>query len=580
MKSQLAENGKESSIVLCGQAGQGIQTVERILVRLLKLSGYNVFATKEYMSRVRGGSNSTEIRVASKRISAYVDRMDILIPFHQGALAHVEKRISSQTLVLGDEEILSKDSCAEGCKSFPIPLSRLASKIGSKLYVNIIAAGVVSGIFQVDQEKLAEFIKDYFSKKGEDIVQKNIEAVQKGWEIGKGLLDSENKDMKSWKKKSVREDILVNGAEAVGLGALAGGCSFLSSYPMSPSTGVMVFLSQHMNGFDIIVEQAEDEISAINMALGASYGGARAMVTTSGGGFALMTEGVSLSGMLELPVVIHLAQRPGPATGLPTRTEQADLELALYSGHGEFPRIIFAPGTLEDAFSLTHKAFNLADKFQIPVFVLTDQYFMDSYSNVPVFDTQDMAVEKHVIKSKKEYRRYALTEDGISPRGIPGYGEGLVGVDSDEHDQEAHITEDLELREKMVEKRLKKLEKIKKEILAPELIGNRDYRTLIVGWGSTFGVIREALEKLGRKGISFLHFKQVYPLHKGTRRYLEKAENVMIVENNATSQFGKLIRLYTGIDIETRILKYKGLPFSVEELADRIQKNIQSGART
>ncbi|MGD2295197.1 MAG: 2-oxoacid:acceptor oxidoreductase subunit alpha [Candidatus Aminicenantes bacterium] len=580
MKSPLAENRKESSIVLCGQAGQGIQTVERILVRLLKLSGYNVFATKEYMSRVRGGSNSTEIRVASKRISAYVDRMDILIPFHQGALGHVEKRISSQTLVLGDEEILSKDSCVNGCKSLPIPLSRLASEIGGKLYVNIIAAGVVSGIFQVEQERLTEFIKDYFSKKGEDIVQKNIEAVQKGWEIGKGLLDSENKDMKSWKKKSVREDILVNGAEAVGLGALAGGCSFLSSYPMSPSTGVMVFLSQHMNGFDIIVEQAEDEISAINMALGASYGGARAMVTTSGGGFALMTEGVSLSGMLELPVVIHLAQRPGPATGLPTRTEQADLELALYSGHGEFPRIIFAPGKLEDAFSLTQKAFNLADRFQIPVFVLTDQYFMDSYSNVPVFDSQGMTVEKHVIKSKKEYRRYALTEDGISPRGIPGYGEGLVGVDSDEHDQEAHITEDLELREKMVEKRLKKLESIEKEILPPELIGNRDYRTLIVGWGSTLGVINEALEKLSRKDISLLHFKQVYPLHPGTRQYLEKAENVMIVENNATSQFSKLIKLHTGVDVETQILKYTGLPFSVEELAEKIQKNIQSGART
>ena len=575
MENPVALEKKDVSVVLCGQAGQGIQTVERILVRLLKLSGFHVFATKEYMSRVRGGNNSTEIRVSSKRVSAFLDRMDILIPFHEGALKHVEKRFSSQTLILGDEDTVLKDSQQNGSQSIPIPFSKMATDIGGKIYVNIIAAGVILGIFQVKKNILTDFIKEYFAKKGEDVIKKNLEAVQKGWKIGNGLLDSERADVTLQKDNSVREDILLNGVEAVGLGALAGGCNFLSSYPMSPSTGVMVFLSQQMSDFDIIVEQAEDEISAINMALGASYGGARSMVTTSGGGFALMIEGVSLSGMLEMPVVIHLAQRPGPATGLPTRTEQADLELALYSGHGEFPRIIFAPGMLEDAFSLTQKAFNLADKYQIPVFILTDQYFMDSYSNVPVFNLKGMKVEKHIVKSEKGYTRYELTSSGISPRGIPGFGDGLVGVDSDEHDQEAHITEDLDLRSKMVEKRLKKLDSIKKEVLPPELIGNPDYRNLIVGWGSTYGVIKEALERLGREDISFLHFKQVYPLHDEAKKYLEKAEKAIIVENNATSQFGKLIKLYTGVDVETRILKYNGLAFSVEELAEKIQKKSQ-----
>ncbi len=575
MESPIALDKKDVSVILCGQAGQGIQTVERILVRLLKLSGFHVFATKEYMSRVRGGNNSTEIRVASSRVSAFVDRIDILIPFHEGALKHVERRISHQSFILGDEEMISKDCQQNGSQCIPIPLSKMASDIGGKIFVNIIAAGMVLGLFQVEQDILTGFITEYFATKGRDIIKKNLEAIQKGWEIGKGLLDSERTDVKSWRESAVGEDILLNGAEAISLGALAGGCNFLSSYPMSPSTGVMVFLSHQMNEFDIIVEQAEDEISAINMALGASYGGARAMVTTSGGGFALMTEGVSLSGMLELPVVIHLAQRPGPATGLPTRTEQADLELALYSGHGEFPRIIFAPGKLEDAFSLTQRAFNLADKFQIPVFILTDQYFMDSYSNVPIFDLKGMKVEKHIVKSDKEYRRYELSGNGISPRAIPGFGEGLVGVDSDEHDQEAHITEDLDLRGKMVEKRLRKLESIKKDVLPPELSGNRDYRILIVGWGSTYGVIKEALEKLDRKDISFLHFKQVYPLHEETKQYLKKTEKTIIVENNATSQFGKLIKLFTGMDIETKILKYNGLAFSVEELVDKIQIHIQ-----
>jgi 2-oxoglutarate ferredoxin oxidoreductase subunit alpha len=574
MNKQFAPDDHDVSVVLCGQAGQGIQTVERILIRLLKLAGFNVFATKEYMSRVRGGSNSTEIRVSSQSVSAFVDRMDILIPFHKGALDHVRKRISPQTLILGDEEIIPDDFQTSANRFIPVPFAKIASELGGKIFVNIAAAGVVTGMFQVDQSLIGNFIKEFFAEKSEEVVQKNIKAIQRGWEIGGEFLDSQKSGLESWKKKDISEQILLNGAEAVGLGALAGGCSFLSSYPMSPSTGVMVFLSQQMEDFDLIVEQAEDEISAINMALGASYSGARAMVTTSGGGFALMTEGVSLAGMTETPVVIHIAQRPGPATGLPTRTEQADLELALYSGHGEFPRIIFAPGRLEDAFFLTQKAFHLADKYQIPVFILTDQYFMDSYSNLPELDASAAKVEKFIVKTKKGYRRYELTEEGISPRGIPGFGQGFVGVDSDEHDLEAHITENLDLRKKMVEKRLKKLESIKKDIVPPELVGSHDYRILLIGWGSTYGVISEALEKLGREDTAFLHFKQVYPLHEKTRNYLEKAERAIIIENNATSQFARLIKLYTGADIEARILKYNGLAFSVEEVMARFKEII------
>lgn len=572
MNALRAQKKDEVSVVLCGEAGQGIQTVEQILARFLKLSGFHVFATKEYMSRVRGGSNSTEIRISSKRVSAYLDRIDILIPFHQGAIKHVEKRITPETIVLGDKEIISKDSPLEVKEFIDVPFSKIASDVGGRIYVNIIAAGVVLGTVGVEQHLLTNFIREFFSKKSEDVVKRNIEAIKKGYEVGTQILNSGKIEFNIRSSPRIKDENLLNGAEAVGLGALAGGCKFLSSYPMSPSTGVMVFLSQQMEDFDIVVEQAEDEISAINMAIGASYSGARSMVTTSGGGFALMIEGVSLAGMLEIPVVIHLGQRPGPATGLPTRTEQADLELALYSGHGEFPRIILAPGNLKDAFFLTQKAFNLADKYQIPVFVLTDQYLIDSLINLPLLDISDTRDENHVVKTHKEYKRYKLTEDGISPRGIPGFGEGLVGVDSDEHDEEAHITEDLILREKMVDKRLKKLDSIKKEIVPPELVGSSNYKVLITGWGSTYNVVREALQELGREDISFLHFKQVYPLYEGTRDYLHKAQKNIIIENNATSQFGKLIKLYTGMDIESKVLKYNGLAFSVEEVAAEIKK--------
>ena len=563
------------AIVLCGEAGQGVQTVERILVHVLKHSHFHVFATKEYMSRVRGGSNSTEIRVSSKRARAYVDKMNILIPFHPGAIDHVRNRISSQTMVLADPKFVSEDSCAPACQFVHIPLVQIAEEIGSLIYLNIVAASVVLGMFQIDLEFLSEIIRQYFSRKGEEIVQKNLEAVRRGHEIGRDISQSDRFQVGISPDPQVADEILLNGAEAVGLGALVGGCNFLPSYPMSPSTGVMVFLSQQTKDFDIVVEQAEDEISAINMALGASYAGARSMVTTSGGGFALMIEGISLAGMIETPVVVHIAQRPGPATGLPTRTEQADLDLVLYAGHGEFPRIIFAPGNLEQAIILTQKAFNLADKFQIPVFILSDQYFMDTYYNALSPDLSGLKAERHIVKTQKDYKRYVLHSDGISPRGIPGYGEGLVCVDSDEHDEEAHITENLELRTKMVDKRLRKMAMVKAVAVPPTLFGPQDYKTLLIGWGSTFPIIREAVEILERGELAFLHFSQVFPLHEGTKQFLDQAEQVIIIENNATSQLGKLIKLQTGIDIESKILKYNGLPFSVEEIVKNLRERMK-----
>jgi 2-oxoglutarate ferredoxin oxidoreductase subunit alpha len=308
------------------------------------------------------------------------------------------------------------------------------------------------------------------------------------------------------------------------------------------------------------------------MAIGAWYAGARAMVTTSGGGFALMVEGLSLAGMLESPMVIHLGQRPGPATGLPTRTEQADIELALYAGHGEFPRILLSPGTIEQAFYLTARAFNLADKYQVPVFVMTDQYLIDSYYNTGGFDLSGVKCEKYIAKTAADYRRYELTENGISPRGVPGFGQGLVCVDSDEHDAEGHITEDLQLRTKMVNKRLRKLESAKAEIVKPELYPNCRYDNLVVCWGSTYHIVKEAIAVLDRRDTSLLHYSQVYPLHPQTADYLSKAKRVVVVEGNATGQFAKLIKLHTGIDVKDRILKYSGLSFAVEEVAEALKK--------
>jgi 2-oxoglutarate ferredoxin oxidoreductase subunit alpha len=524
------------------------------------------------MSRIRGGMNSTSIRIGLGAVRAAVSTIDILVPLNKGALRHVERNISARTIILADKEMIGEDIDQIRHKFLDVPFAGTAAEIGNKIYSNVVAVGTIAGLFGVELQIAGKYVEKYFSAKSADIVQKNLAALEKGFDFGTDLARFSKINFNIVGGAGVEDQVLLSGGEAVALGAIAGGCNFIASYPMSPSTSVLVFLAKHAKTFDIVAEQAEDEIAAINMGLGAWYAGARAMVTTSGGGFDLMTEGVSLAGILESPMVIHLAQRPGPATGLPTRTEQGDLELALYAGHGEFPRIILAPGKIHDAFDLTQRAFNLADKYQIPVFILTDQYFMDSYYNTAAPDLSKVQIEKHLTRTNKDYCRYELTKSCISPRGIPGFGEGLVVVDSDEHDTEGHITEDLDLRIRMVDKRLKKGDLLKKDNIPPELTGAKNYKNLIVCWGSTHNIAEEAVLKLGRDDVALLHFKQVYPLPDETAGHLQKAEKTIIIENNATSQFAKLIKLHTGIDIDKEILKYNGLSFFVEELVEKLQE--------
>ena len=545
------------SIVICGQAGQGIQTIEDILSRVTKNSGYNVFATKEYMSRIRGGFNSTEIRISEKPVKAYSDIIDILIPIGNDNLDHLEKKVTEKTLIIG-EKISTKHKFTE------VPFVKIASELGNKIYSNVIAAGMAAGILNIEEEMMFDYIRKYFSKYGEEIVKKNIEAAGKGYEIASTV----NIKISIKKDDLIKDHIIMTGTEAVALGSIGGGCNFISSYPMSPGTGVLTFLAKHCKDFGIIVEQAEDEIGAINMAAGAWCAGARAMVTTSGGGFALMGEGLSLTGIMEIPVVIHIAQRPGPATGVATRTLQGDLELALYSGHGDFPRIIFSPTGIEDAFYLSARAFNMADKYQVPVLILTDQFLVDSYYNINIDKLRfsDVNIKNYFIETDSNYKRYKLTEDGISPRGIFGHGSGLISYDSHEHDEEGHITEEFDIAVKMQNKRMKKLEAIREEVIEPELTGSENYDILVIGWGSTGGAIKEAIDRLKRYDMAFLCFNQIYPLHKKTEEYIKRAKKVIIIENNLTGQFSKLIKLNTGIEIEDKILKYNGLPFSVEEI--------------
>ncbi len=556
------------SIVLGGSAGQGIQTIESLLMASLTAQGHHVFATKEYMSRIRGGSNSTEIRIASEKRTAYAKRIDLLLPLDEGVLAHLEKRISPKTVVLADTKSFKKHYTHT---ILDVPFGRMAEDFGNSIFANTIAVGVVLGMLKIETTTLEASIRKLFGRKGDDMVKKNIEAGMAGYKLGEHLAFLQGIDIKIPRHTKRQETLLLSGNDALGMGTVAAGCNFIASYPMSPGTGLLTFLAGVGQKFGIAVEQAEDEIAAINMALGAWYAGARAIVTTSGGGFALMEEGVSLSGMLETPVVIHIAMRPGPATGLPTRTEQADLNLALYSGHGEFPRAIFAPGNQEEIFEAAQQAFLIADTYQSPVFILTDQYVLDAVGSVSETDMKRIPVKNMITETKKDYVRYVLTKNSISPRGIPGFGEGLVVVDSDEHTEDGHLTENLEMRVQMMDKRMSKIFGMQKDVLRPVVGGTEKGKIMIVGWGSTKGVIVEALEKSERTDISTLHFKQVWPLPKNLATYFKDVEEVVVVENNFTGQFANLLK-QEGIKVSDTILKYNGEPFCVEELTEKFKK--------
>lgn len=553
----------EIKIVIGGEAGQGIQTISNIMSKFFLRSGYYVFTEQSYQSRIRGGHNFTQVRVSSEPIASPDEGIDILIALNRETIdIH-----SSETrkIIIYDNELI-KD--LTGDKLFGVPLQRIAvEKAQNRLTVNSVACGVLVGLLDGEFSILEKLMREQF--KDPDIGEKNVLSAKSGYEIGKTNNLSDIKTPFLYKNNR----LLIDGGSAVGFGAIVAGCRFLSAYPMTPGTAVMNFLAGHSKRFNIVVEQAEDEIAAINMALGASFAGVRSMVTTSGGGFALMVEGLSLAGMTETPCVIHLGQRPGPATGLPTRTEQGELLFVINAGHGEFPRYITAPRDAKDAFYKTIKAFDLAEKYQIPSIILTDQFLIDSMLTIDELDT-NVKIERYILTNpEKDYIRHRITPSGISPMALPGTDGILVITDSDEHDEEGHITEDLEIRKSMVEKRLRKMDLLKEEIEEPIFIGNRDSSTVLIGWGSTYGILKEAVDRLRKEdiNISLLHFSDVYPLPEKTLESV-KDKRLITVENNATGQLAQLIRRETGINIREKILKYNGRPFTPSEIIRRVKE--------
>ncbi len=554
-------------ILIGGEAGQGLVTLGDLLARSLVKSGYHIHVTQTIMSRIRGGHNTFSICVGRERQTAPREPVNILVALDEDTVRlHRNALVPDNHLIILDEGVSIE---AENCVYVPY------KKLAEERYLNVIALGVVASLLGLDKTLVGDAVAASFESKDDAIAQANRAAVDDAYAWATQTAPATIVALEPAQPADAPR-LVINGNEALALGALAGGVKFCAFYPMSPATSIMLNLARHADIMGLVVEQAEDEIAAINMAIGAAFSGCPAMTATSGGGFALMTEGVSLAGMTETPIVIVIAQRPGPATGLPTRTEQGDLEFALHGGHGEFPRAIFAPGTIKACFEQMSRIFALAEASQGPVILLTDQFLADSYQDIEPFSIQKTTPPEPVLPSDTSqlYSRYAVTDSGVSPRRIPGAGTELVDVDSDEHDESGHITEDLGVRIKMMNKRLRKTRILLNNIVPPDYSGDTNPDLLLMSWGSSQEAVTEAAARFRDTGkrVGTLHFSQIWPLDPELFiNHLCGAGRVVCVEGNATGQFARLIRRETGFEVHGHILRYDGLPLTPEYIMGGIE---------
>ncbi len=551
------------TITVSGEAGQGVKTLGSLVARVLFDRGYYVVQDESYHSRIRGGLDATTIRASDvprravqPLIDLFVPLASSVLPYHRAGNGH-ESEIGPSTQTLCDTK-----SGVDLPAATRVPaVERATTLAGDAHAANVFLFGTMCRMLGIPIEAATAVTRKVLPAK---ILEKNLPVLEDGYA---------QPVMEAWSlpPRKLSHHVLANASQSIGAAAIVAGVRFYSGYPMTPGSGIMNYLAAHAEQYGIVVEQAEDEIAAANMAVGASYAGVRQMVSTSGGGFALMVEALSLAGMTETPIVIVDAQRPAPATGLPTRTEQGDLWYVLHAGHGDFVRYLSAPRTAEDAFTLTLKAYELSSKYQVPAVILSDQQLADTLVTVPRWDLGEVHLDQHLAEPasyKEPYQRYALTPSGVSPRLVPLQTDWPVIVDSDEHDETGHLTEDLDNRERMVNKRIRRQQDLLSNMGEPLVLGNGS--TLLVGWGSSFGALEELVLD-HPVNLRLVHFNEIWPLR--TERLLAEMEHarlVVAVEGNATAQFAQLIARETGKRIERSILRYDGRPLSATYVESKL----------
>ncbi len=562
-----------TTLTLGGMAGQGLVTISDLLLKLLARAGYHLLATQDYMSRVRGGHNFIQIGIDADRIFAPQPIINILVALDSRSIDEHRHELTAGSIVLHDSD--NKPPDINGVRFAGVPMNRFANKAGNPVYANAVALGAIAALLEIGMKGVDSLLNEHFGKKGEAAVEKNVAAAHAGYDHIAKYYAETTSSLPPVKQKT---RMLINGAQAIGLGMMTGGLRFISAYPMSPSTSIFNYVTASAAELGILSEQAEDEIAAVNMALGASAAGVRTAVTTSGGGLDLMAEGISLAGVAETPIVIANIMRPGPATGLPTRTGQEDLNLVLNIGHGEVPRFVFAPGTAEEAFYTAIHAMNLADKYQAPVFLLGDQQLVDSYVTLDRLNITKVRIKEHLADPAKvpaPYQRYRITPNGVSPRlpyGTPGV---RVMYDSHLHEEDGHITENADIVRAMVEKRFRKLKGMVKETGKPIWYGNKKPAITLACWGTSYGASREAVDALNRAGIKagMAHFNRLAPFpSREARVLLANKKHVHTVEGNFTGQLAQLLARETGIHSGMPVTRYDGRPITARHIIDKLKE--------
>jgi 2-oxoglutarate ferredoxin oxidoreductase subunit alpha len=560
-----------------GEAGQGIDTIGDLLSQVFVQSGFYTFTIKDFESRIRGGYNFSQIRISDAPIHAPVDNIDLIVALSHDAIVGKSKQLVEGGVIIFDDIIEFEE--LEACH-YPAPLQKTAREVGGNIRMtNAAALGAVLAVTKFPFKLAEEALAGIFLRKGRKIVDANVEVAKALYDLTMEKWTGPcAQDMSDIKTGPCKDRLIITGNQAIALGAMAANLKWISSYPMSPSTACFQDIVSNAQRLKIGTLQTEDEIASITMATGASYAGARSMVTTSGGGFSLMVESLGLAAMIETPIVIYNAQRPGPSTGLPTRTEQGDLLFMLTASQGEFPRIMLAPKDPIEAFDVTTRAFNLADKFHVPVMILGDQYFADSVMNVPRIDATNVEIDRGKRapeKMSEPYERFKLTDDGVSPIAFPGDKGKFVVASGNVHLENGHITEDPTMRNLMVEKFMKKIPQILKSLNPPEVFGGRGAENTLLTWGSTWGAAYEAVKTLSNKGVSInqLHFCDVFPLKTHIlAEVFNESKRVIAVEQNATSQFAKLVRMETGLTVDQYINKYDGRPMTSRFIMDHLRE--------
>lgn len=562
-----------------GEAGYGILTSGNIFSRSFSKKGYFVIDHIEYPSLIRGGHNTFISRINSSDIYSLNRDINILVALNHETIELHQEEISYGGYIIydGEEEKLKKN-IRKDINYVSIPFRRIVKEQGlSEVMINNMAIGASIALINHDIQAVRDTVKEVFQAKGPKVVEPNIRSLDFGYKYVKKKLK-----LKAYELEIVKPDprLLLTGNDAVFLAGVRSGCKFYAAYPMTPSSSILHSFASAEDAYNIVTKHAEDEIAVINIAIGASFAGARAMVATSGGGFSLMNEGLGSAAMTETPLVVVLCQRPAPATGLPTWTEQGDMLFAIHASHGEFLRLVISPGDPEECFYLTGKAFNIAEKYQIPVIIILDKYLSESHFTYDRLDFKKIKVERdNLIVSDKDmpddFMRYKDSQDGISPRPVLGLEKGVHIANSDEHDQYGFSEEDGHNRRQMTDKRFKKINRLMTEIPPPRKYGPSSADITIWSWGSCKGPVLEAMKLLNQKEkrVNFIHFTYLYPFeHETTEKYLNEANINVIIENNKTSQLSKLIAMNTGFRIKNKILKYSGRQFLPEEIISSIEK--------